>query len=87
MDMKQVRSRPRRGVAGTLPLEMDAQPGAAYVLMARHESGAITFHLPAQVERRATRRGVASSTIRFSIPIAEGPVGEQASAKPPELPE
>jgi hypothetical protein len=78
VDVKTLRSQPRRGVPSTLDLEMEADPDAVYLVMARHESGAIVFVRPSQIERRSATRG-ASSTIRFSIPIPEPAPGE-----PPE---
>src|SRR5664279_5145961 len=70
VDSKTMRSQPRRAAApSTLDLEMDAEPDAAYLVMARHESGAIVFVRPTQTERRSTARGVTASTVRFSIPL------------------
>jgi len=83
VDSKTLRSQPRRAaVPSTLDLEMDADPDAAYLVMARHESGAIVFVRPTQTERRSTARGVTASTVRFSIPIpqtvaAEAPEEQQ----------
>ena len=78
VDVKTLRSQPRRGVPSTLDLEMEADPDAVYLVMARHESGAIVFVRPSQIERRSAARG-ASSTLRFSIPMPEPAPGE-----PPE---
>jgi hypothetical protein len=50
---------------------MEADPEAAYLVMARHESGAIVFLRPTQTERRSTARGVTASTVRFSIPLPQ----------------
>jgi hypothetical protein len=83
VDSKTLRSQPRRAaVPSTLDLEMDAEPDTAYLVMARHESGAIVFVLPTQTERRSTARGVTASTVRFSIPLpqtlaAEAPEEQQ----------
>ena len=71
VDEREVRSAPRRGAATTAQLEMNAVPGELYILMARHESGAITYHFPTQVERRSGARGAVAATIRFSVPIPE----------------
>ena len=46
-------------------------PGELYILMARHESGAITYHFPTQVERRSGARKAVAATIRFRVPIPE----------------
>jgi hypothetical protein len=79
VDSKTLRSQPRRGaVSSTLDLEMDAEPDAAYLVMARHESGAIVFVRPTQTERRSTARGVTASTVRFSIPVPQAVVAESA---------
>jgi hypothetical protein len=79
VDSKTLRSQPRRGaVPSTLDLEMDAEPDAAYLVMARHESGAIVFVWPTQTERRSTARGVTASTVRFSIPVPQAVVAESA---------
>ncbi len=79
VDRKTLRSQPRRAaILSTLDLEMDAEPDAAYVVMARHESGAIVFAVPTQTERRSTARGVATCTVRFTIPIPQ-----TAAAEPP----
>ena len=79
VDSKTLRSLPRRGaVPSTLDLEMDAEPDAAYLVMARHESGAIVFVRPTQTEQRSTARGVTASTVRFSIPVPLAVVAESA---------
>lgn len=70
VDVKTVRSKPRRGIPPTLDFEMDADPEAVYITMARHESGAIVFIKPSVIERRSAARG-AAATIRFSIPIPQ----------------
>jgi hypothetical protein len=70
VDVKTVRSQPRRGIPSTLDFEMDADPEAVYVTMARHESGAIVFVKPSGVERRSALPG-AAKTLRFSIPIPQ----------------
>lgn len=70
VDVKILRSQPRRGVPPKLDFEMDADPEAVYITMARHESGAIVFVKPSLIERRSARRG-AAATIRFSIPIPQ----------------
>jgi len=78
VDVKTLRSQPRRaGAPSTLDLEMEADPDAAYVVMARHESGAIVFARATQIERRSTARGT-SSTVRFSIPIPAPAAAETA---------
>ena len=46
LDVKTLRSQPRRGIPPTLDFEMDADPEAVYITMARHESGAIVFVKP-----------------------------------------
>lgn len=46
VDVKTLRSQPRRGIPPTLEFEMDAVPEAVYITMARHESGAIVFVKP-----------------------------------------
>ncbi|MGD0569883.1 MAG: hypothetical protein ABSA78_15900 [Candidatus Sulfotelmatobacter sp.] len=58
VDVKTLRSQPRRGVPSTLDLEMEADPDAVYLVMARHESGAIVFVRPSQIERRSAARGM-----------------------------
>jgi len=68
VDVKTLRSQPRRGIPPTLDFEMDADPEAVYITMVRHESGAIVFVKPSVIERRSAARG-APTTIRFSIPI------------------
>lgn len=79
VDSKTLRSQPRRGaVSSTLDLAMDAEPDAAYLVMARHESGAIVFVRPTQTERRSTAGGVTASTVRFSIPVPQPVVAESA---------
>jgi hypothetical protein len=77
VDSKTLRSQPRRGATpSTLDLEMEADPDAAYLVMARHESGAIVFVRPTQIERRSTARGVTASTARFSIPLPQTSAAE-----------
>jgi CHAT domain len=78
VDEKEVRSALRRGVAATAQLEMSALPGELYILMARHESGAITYHFPAQVERRSGSRGRVATTVRFAVQIPEDLPGTAA---------
>jgi len=70
VDVKTFRSQPRRGIPPTVDFEMDADPEAVYITMARHESGAIVFVKPSVIERRSAARG-AVSTLRFSIPIPQ----------------
>ena len=70
VDSKTLRSQPRRAaVPSTLDLEMDAEPDAAYLVMARHESGAIVFVRPTQTERAArhaaSRRALCVFRFRF----------------------
>jgi hypothetical protein len=83
VDVKTLRAQPRRGVPSTLDVEIDAEPGSFYLVMARHESGAIVFVRPSQIVQRSTTRGkaaaVTSTTIRFSIPVPPTGPGE-----PPE---
>lgn len=77
VDSKTLRSQPRRAaVPSTLDLEMDAEPDAAYLVMARHDSGAIVFVRPTQIERRSMARGVTASTVRFSIPLPQAATAE-----------
>jgi len=71
VDRATLQSQPRRGAPTTAQLKMHAEPDAAYVLMVRHESGAITYHFPAQVDRRSTARGPVTATVRFVVPIPE----------------
>jgi hypothetical protein len=70
VDVKTVRSQPRRGIPPTLDFEMDADPDAVYITMARHESGAIVFVKPSMIVRRGAAR-TAPKTLRFSIPIPQ----------------
>ncbi len=70
VDVKTLRSQPRRGIPPALDFEMDVDPEAVYITMARHESGAIVFVKPSVIERRSAARGSAS-TLRFSIPIPQ----------------
>jgi CHAT domain-containing protein len=70
VDVKTLRSQPRRGVPSTLDLEMEAEPDALYLVMARHESGAIVFVRPSELELRRSTRAT-SRTIRFTIPVPE----------------
>lgn len=77
VDRKTLRSQARRAaVPSTLDLEMDAEADAAYLVMARHESGAIVFVRPTQIERRSMARGVTASTVRFSIPLPQAATAE-----------
>jgi hypothetical protein len=77
VDRKTLRSQPRRAVVpSTLDLEMDAEPDAAYLVMGRHESGAIVFVRPTEIERRTMARGVTASTVRFSIPLPQAATAE-----------
>jgi len=70
VNVKTVRSQARRGVPPTLDFEMDADPDAVYITMARHESGAIVFVKPSVIERRSVARATAT-TLHFSIPIPQ----------------
>ena len=71
VDQKEVRSVPQRGVPNTAHLAMSAVPGGVYILIARHESGAITYHFPVQVERRSAAKGIVTANISFAIPVPE----------------
>lgn len=63
------RQRGRRGAPSAVAVvEADTAPDEFHVLMVRHASGAITFHLPS--ESRAAVRGTAKKTIRFSVPLS-----------------
>lgn len=70
VDRTDLRSQPRRGIPTAAQLEMKADPETFYVLMVRHESGAISYHFPTQVER-STARGVVSSSVRFTVLVPE----------------
>src|ERR1700722_687009 len=70
VDVKTVRSQPRRSIPPTLDFEMDADPQASYITMAPHESGAIVFIKPSVIERRSAAR-TAPRTLRFSIPVPQ----------------
>ncbi|MBI5446836.1 MAG: CHAT domain-containing protein [Deltaproteobacteria bacterium] len=63
-------SAPRRGVAPSslVGMSVEAPAGQRYVMMARHPSGAITFHLPVETERRGDGRG--PSVLLFHVPAA-----------------
>jgi hypothetical protein len=67
----------RRGLtARTLDLSVPTAPGEGCVLVARHSSGALTFHAPE--ERVEMRRGatVGPALVRFRIPVRSARVGE-----------
>jgi len=53
---------------GAVPIRLEATTEAMekHILMVRHPSGAITFHLPEESERRG-----ASRRVRFSVPVSE----------------
>jgi hypothetical protein len=55
---------------GPAVVEAETPSDAMHVLMVRHASGAITFHLPTQ--SRAARRG-SRKTIRFTVSTADRP--------------
>jgi len=76
IDVKTIRSEPRRGIPPALNFEMDADPDAAYITMARHESGAIVFVRPSVIERRSAVPG-APKTLRFSIPVPQSTPEDQ----------
>lgn len=69
----------RRAPEGLLTVEAETAPNELHVLMARHGSGAITFHLP--TESRSVRRGARKKTIRFLVPVSESVVSEDSAGK------
>lgn len=81
----ELRPAARRGAAAELPsvtagpviVETDTAPDELQVLMARHDSGAITFHLPVPV--RSARRGAAGRTVRFSVPVSAADVSAESA--------
>jgi hypothetical protein len=66
------RSGATRGMAfaGPAVVEVETPTDDLHVLMLRHASGAITFHLPTQTR---ARRG-SGKTIRFTLPVSDRPV-------------
>jgi hypothetical protein len=71
VDRSDLQSQPSRGGFAAAQLEMEAEPDADYVLMARHASGAINYYFPSQVEHRSIARDAVSTKVRFVVPIPE----------------
>lgn len=63
-----------------LDLSVPADPAAAYILVLRHPSGALTFHRPSAA---VARRGVAAgpATVRFQVDFRETEPDEIATAR------
>ncbi|MCC6913957.1 MAG: CHAT domain-containing protein [Rhodospirillaceae bacterium] len=61
----------------SLDIQIHRRAGDAYVLMVRHQSGAIDFRLPEDGDTRRGRNG-GGGTLRFSVPLpAEGSGGRR----------
>jgi hypothetical protein len=74
---------PPRRAAGPLPaldLDVTADPAAKFVLALRHQSGALTFHTPAEP---GARRGAAprTNTVRFQIDFPQEDTEEVAAER------
>src|SRR5260221_10914353 len=68
---REARASVRRGaVAAPLDLQVDGTPGERTIVVARHASGALTFHRPTEVEGPG-RRGAAPSR---GVPFRVGPL-------------
>ncbi len=70
----QATSPQRRGVEALPPLDVTvpAEPNGIYVMAVRHDSGALTFHIP---KTAPARRGVelAPTTVTFEVAFADTP--------------
>ncbi len=69
VDHATLESQPRQELAASLGLEMNVGLETAYVLMVRHESGAISYHFPTKVERGVVEGRAVPATLRFSVRI------------------
>jgi len=69
----------RRSVEGAAssnaPLKAEVASDALVLLIARQESGAISFHLPTAVAGRRSGAPAAKVTVTFDVPVLDGEVG------------
>ncbi len=75
---REARASVRRGaVAPPLDLQVDDTPGERSIVVARHESGALTFHGPTEVAGPRRRGAASSGVLRFRVGLAPSTPGQR----------
>ena len=75
---REARASVRRGaVAAPLDLQVDGKAGERTIVVARHASGALTFHGPTEVEGPGRRGAASSRVLRFRVGLAPSTPGQR----------